>query len=128
MKKRKRILYVEDDLGPRESVSMILKDGNYEINMAVDGSEGLQKIRESAQPYDLIITGIMMPGMNGDEMVTIIRETDKDTPIIVISGNYERGSTLFKEGLVSACFAKPYNLHDVKSMVTLLLSDSRGTW
>ncbi len=124
---RKRILYVEDDLGPRESVSMILKGDNYEINMAEDGSEGLKKIQESAQPYDLIITGIMMPGMNGDEMVSIIRKADTTTPILVISGNYDRGSELLKEGLVSACFEKPYKLDEVKNMVTLLLSDARGT-
>jgi two-component system response regulator PilR (NtrC family) len=124
---RKKILVVEDDLGPRESFRMILKPF-YNVSTAEDGSEGLQKIKEAAQPYDLIITGIKMHGMNGDEMVSLFRETDTETPILVITGGcYERGCQLVKEGLVSACFDKPYNLDEVKSMVELLLTDTRGT-
>jgi DNA-binding NtrC family response regulator len=124
---RKKILVVDDDLGPRESLRLIFKP-IYDVSTAEDGSEGLQKIQESAQPYDLIITGIAMPGMCGDEMVSIIRATDTATPILVISGGrYEKGCELLKEGLVSACFAKPFKLDDVKNMVKLLLSDDLGT-
>ena len=128
MSMRKRILYVEDDLETQCILPLILKDINYKITMAEDGSEGLQKIQESAEHYDLIITGIMMPGMCGDEMVSIIRATDTETPILIISGgHYEKGCELLKEGLVSACFAKPFKLDEVKNMVKLLLSDDWGT-
>ncbi len=120
---RKKILVVEDDLGPRESLRLILKP-IYDVSTAEDGSEGLQKILESAQPYDLIITGIKMHGMCGDEMISIIRETDTETPILVITGGcYERGCELVKEGLVSACLEKPYSLSEIESMVKQLLGD-----
>ena len=124
MRKRKSILYVEDDFGSRSALPLILKDGEYEIHTAEDGIEGLRKLQESAQPYDLIITGIAMPGMDGDEMVSIIRETNMDTPILVISGGrYERGCELIKQGLVSACLPKPFGLDEVVNIVKLLLNN-----
>ena len=124
----KNILYVDDDENTRCLVKDILTEGGYGISTAEDGSDGLDKLQVTKVPYDLIITGIAMPGMQGDEMISIIRKTDTDIPILVISGGrYERGCELVKEGMVSACFPKPFECIDVLNMVKLLISDDLGS-
>ena len=123
----KNILYVDDDENTRCLGKDILTEGGYSVITAEDGSDGLDKLQVTKEPYDLIITGIAMPGMQGDEMISIIRKTDTDIPILVISGGrYKRGCELVKEGMVSACFPKPFEYIDVFNMVKLLLSDDLG--
>lgn len=120
-------MYVEDDLGPRLSVHMVLRKTEYEFETAENGGDGLKKIQETTVPYDLIITGIAMPVMCGDEMISIIRRKGLTMPILVITGQYERGCKLVREKLVSACIPKPYNLNEIMNTVELLLSESLGT-
>ena len=123
----KNILYVDDDENTRCLVKDVLTEGGYSVSTAEDGSDGLDKIQKTRKPYDLIITGIFMGDMNGDEMISIIRKNNIDTPILVISGGgYDRGCELVKESLVSACLPKPFNTNDLLNMVKILISDTLG--
>ena len=124
---KKRILCVDDDVGPRESLRMILTSNGYYVSTAEDASGALQKLQEAVTPYDLIITGIIMPGMRGDEMISKICRDNMDIPIIVVSGNHKKGCELVKEGLVSAFFPKPYTVTDLLNTVKILISDTLGT-
>lgn len=122
---KKKILIVDDELGPRESLRLILGP-LYELDMAEDGIEALNKLKESS--YDLIITDTRMPCMCGDEMISIIRkDIDMNVPIIVFdAGNiHEPYHTMLKKGLISACIPKPYSLQEVMSTIEieLLLSN-----
>lgn len=80
----KRILIIDDDYNMRETIQEILSGDNYDINLASDGKEGisLHKIR----PYDLIITDIIMPDMDGIEVIIELKRNHPDTKIIAISG------------------------------------------
>jgi PAS domain S-box-containing protein len=82
-----KLLYVEDNPDSREMTSLILEDFFDEIVVAVDGQEGLEKFRKGA--FDLIITDINMPVMNGLEMIERIRAEDSEIPIIVLSAHNE---------------------------------------
>lgn len=123
---KKRILFINDDLGPRETVECILsKTGYYVVSTAEDAFEALRKLQEAATPYDLIITDYRMPGMNGDEMALEIRKNNIDIPIILMSSWHdERLLKLVEEGLFSAFIAMPFNLEDFISKVRQLLGDS----
>lgn len=87
MTKNLRLLYIEDDQMIQSITMEILAPLFDEIFIASNGTEGLELYR-SASP-DLIITDISMPGMNGFEMISIIREQDNSIPIIVCSANDE---------------------------------------
>ena len=106
---------------------MLLRRTGYVFEMAENGEDGLKKIEETTVPYDLIITGIVMPVMCGDEMVSIICRKGLTMPILVITWQYERCYKLIRQCLVSACIPKPYNLNDILNNVKLLPSDSLGT-
>jgi len=83
-KSKLRILYVEDENTTRRLMTKLLEREGMTVYDAPDGSEGFALFHE-LKP-DIIITNLSMPILNGFEMINRIRQTDKETPIIVISG------------------------------------------
>lgn len=81
------LLYVEDSEEVRTSTLFILRELFSQITVAVDGKDGLEKFKLAK--YDLIITDLNMPNMNGNEMISKIRKVDLDIPIIVLSAHNE---------------------------------------
>jgi two-component system sensor histidine kinase and response regulator WspE len=84
-KRVKRILVVDDSITVREVERQLLLNQGYEVSVAVDGADGWNKIR--AEAYDLLITDVDMPRMNGLQLVQAVRSDDKlrDLPIIIVS-------------------------------------------
>jgi CheY-like chemotaxis protein len=87
-----RILVIEDDTQFRTTVGQILKAANYEVVLAADGDEGIQK--QMAEPADLIITDLYMPNREGLETIQHLRKDFPATPIIAISGGNISGTML----------------------------------
>ena len=76
----KRVLIIEDDADAAGVLEAYLKRENYEVMIAGDGPGGLDAARRW-QP-DLILLDIMLPGMNGTEVLAALRRRD-DTPVIL---------------------------------------------
>lgn len=81
------VLYVEDDATLRDELSLLLSDIFARVDLAENGQEGLAKIETNS--YDIVITDIRMPVMNGIEMIENIKKRYKNLPIIVISAHNE---------------------------------------
>ena len=77
-----RMLIVEDDRSLAESIADYLRD-NFTIDIAHDGEEGLYEAEKDI--YDLILLDIMMPEMNGYEMLEKLRKQSITTPVIMIT-------------------------------------------
>lgn len=84
-RRRKKVLITDDSITVREVQRQLLSGRGYDVQTAVDGVDGFNIARE--EPFDLIITDIDMPRMNGIEFVTKIRADGKlkDTPVVVVS-------------------------------------------
>jgi two-component system sensor histidine kinase and response regulator WspE len=82
---RKRILVVEDSITVREVERQLLRNQGYDVAVAVDGKEGWNLVR--SEHFDLVITDIDMPRMNGLELVSAIRadQSLKTIPVVIIS-------------------------------------------
>ncbi len=78
-----RVLYVEDDENLRLETTKIIERIFDKVDIASDGVEGFNAF--TSAHYDLVITDIEMPQVNGIEMSRNIRAIDKDTPIVVVS-------------------------------------------
>ena len=85
-----RLLYVEDDTKVRFSTLEFFNMFFKNITVCNNGQEGLNAF--SKKVFDLIITDINMPYINGLEMVQTIRKTDTEIPIFILSGQSDTNS------------------------------------
>ncbi|RJR47474.1 MAG: response regulator [Desulfobacteraceae bacterium] len=80
----KKILVVEDEFGLQETFRDIFRMEGYEVRVAVDGVEGYKAFHQFYP--DLVFTDVVMPQMDGLELVRKIRETHPETKVIYVSG------------------------------------------
>ncbi|CAI8795024.1 two-component system, chemotaxis family, sensor histidine kinase and response regulator WspE [Pseudomonas sp. IT-196MI5] len=82
---RKRILVVDDSLTVRELQRKLLLNRGYDVTVAVDGMDGWNALR--SEDFDLLITDIDMPRMDGIELVTLLRRDNRlqSLPVMVVS-------------------------------------------
>jgi DNA-binding response OmpR family regulator len=82
-----RILLVEDELHLAEAISQILKKQNYTVDMVHDGEAGLDYALSDI--HDLIILDIMLPKMNGLDVLSTLREENILTPVLMLTAKGE---------------------------------------
>lgn len=86
--KPNRILVVDDDAFIREMLAEILQSGGYETVTAEDGAGALE-VFERDRSLDLIVSDMVMPGLDGLGLIREIRKRDEDIPIVILTGNNE---------------------------------------
>lgn len=88
-----RILVVEDDRFFRDMFADLLGGQGYEVETASSGLEGAQML--ASHSYDLIVTDLVMPGVDGLRILTRAREIDPTMDVIVVTGNANVESAIF---------------------------------
>ncbi|WP_129644882.1 ATP-binding protein [Peristeroidobacter agariperforans] len=124
MAKGGKILVAEDDAEARELLMLSLSDGDYDLLQAADGIEALHLLR--TEHPDLLITDIVMPRMDGYELVRKLRQDESmsGTPVIFCSASYhEREVREMARSLgVRSTLSKPYDLEIVRETVNAALA------
>jgi two-component system, chemotaxis family, sensor histidine kinase and response regulator WspE len=84
-RQRKRILVVDDSITVRELERQLLQARGFAVDVAVDGMDGWNAIRGT--PYDLVVTDVDMPRMDGIGLVSLIKAdpTRRETPVVIVS-------------------------------------------
>jgi two-component system, sensor histidine kinase len=83
------VLVVEDSPEGRELVKRYLQSAGAIVETAETGQEGIKKALENS--YDVILTDIQMPDLNGYELASLLRQKKYSRPIIAITGHVTRG-------------------------------------
>ena len=120
-----RILLVEDDTGLQTSLTEILHDAGYAVDVSGDGIEGLFFGEE--YPVDLAIIDLGLPGMSGLELIRKLREQERQFPILILTARSEWQDKV--EGLESGAddyLTKPFHPEELKARVGALLRRSAG--
>jgi DNA-binding response OmpR family regulator len=119
-----RILVIEDDESITLGLCMNLEAEGYEVSIAMDGDEGLSRAR--VDPPDLMILDVMLPKVNGFEVVRTLRAEGCTVPIIMLSA---RGAEMDKVmGLELGAedyITKPFSLAELFARVTAVLRRDR---
>jgi two-component system, OmpR family, alkaline phosphatase synthesis response regulator PhoP len=120
-----RILVVEDDLSILTGVSMNLRFEGYEVLQAQDGTRGLElAVKESP---DLVVLDVMLPKMNGYEVVRELRRRGLGTPVLMLSAKgMERDKVLGLELGADDYVVKPFGVSELLARVKALLRRRYG--
>ncbi len=81
---KKRALVIDDEQIVLDSVGKILKDENYEVDVSLNGREGLNEAIE--QEYDIILTDIRMPDIGGMRVLRDVKRAKPSLPVVIITG------------------------------------------
>lgn len=120
----KRILIVDDDPDVHRLLEAALRDNGYSLESAFDGIEGLKRFQEGH--WDLVITDVIMPGMDGLELLGRVRGFSTRTPIIVmtVAATAEKIITAIRDNAFS-WISKPFTPQAVRDVVESALTTPR---
>lgn len=115
--KMNRVLIIDDEVSICRMLVYALSQNGIDADMATNGRDGLRKFNQ--EHFDIVITDMLMPGMNGNDVAREIRNSNKpSTPIIGISGT----SWLLDETEFDAVIKKPMSIFTlidtVKNLIT----------
>lgn len=118
-----RILLAEDDAAVRSSAQRILTNAGYTVTSAMDGPAALDQLNASPEPFDLLLTDVIMPGMSGSVLAREVRQRQPGIGLLYMSGFADDLSVL--ETVASSgvrCVAKPFTMQSLLDAVNDALS------
>ncbi|MBF0371692.1 MAG: response regulator [Magnetococcales bacterium] len=118
------ILVVDDDEALGKRICALLSWDGHRVRWAVNAREGLSL--HTKHPADLIVTEIYLPGMNGLELISVLRHRGDNVQIIALSRGYQRMSEELSLMLAKckgafAAFSKPVSVENLRSVVKAAL-------
>jgi excisionase family DNA binding protein len=118
-----RVLIVDDEPSVREMLEKTLRRLNYVVETAEDGAAALARVR--AGHYDLLITDLRMPGMDGLSLIRAARRRDAALPVIVITAYSTEASAIEAINIgVSGYLTKPFRVERIIRSVARALGQT----
>ena len=115
-----RILVVEDEIDLNRIICARLRDRGYDVLSAENGASALQ-IMESNR-FDMILTDVMMPKMDGFALADAVRSTDKSIPIIFMTARDDKASKMFGYSIgVDDYIVKPFDIDILLMKIAAIL-------
>jgi len=115
---RHRALLVEDDAGIRRLVERLLARRGIEVDSATDGETALMKL--SSNKYRILILDLMVPKVNGFQIIEFIKERNLGLPVAVVSAVSQQALTRLDLDIVKVVIPKPFDVDEfTKAIITL---------
>jgi len=116
------VLVVDDEDAVLRFVDRVLRDAGYRTVVANNGPEAIE-VAKQAGPLGALVTDVMMPGMTGDELARMLRQTEPTLKVLYLTGYSDR---LFKEKAMlwadEAFLDKPCTVKGLREAVSLLIT------
>jgi excisionase family DNA binding protein len=119
---RPRILVADDEASIRDLLAKTLALAEYEVDLVPDGRSAIERLR--IMPYDLLITDLKMPGVDGLAVIREARRLRADIPVIIITGFSTEASAIEAVNLgVSGYLTKPFRVPRVLATAAKALGE-----
>ncbi|MBN2324725.1 MAG: response regulator [Spirochaetes bacterium] len=113
---KKTVLVSEDDQDIAGLIQEIIGRKGYEAVLTKDGQQAYEEFKR--RKYDLVVTDLKMPRLDGLSLVKLIRETDKEVPIVIITGyGSEKNRALLKSYGVEKILSKPCTVKEISEAI-----------
>jgi two-component system cell cycle response regulator CtrA len=120
-----RVLLVEDELTSAKGIAMMLKSGGAVVDTADTGEEALELVRH--YDYDIIILDLMLPDMDGYEVVRRLRASRIEMPVLILSGLSRPQAKVKGFGLGADDYiTKPFDKAELLARIQALVRRSKG--
>ena len=123
----KRILITDDNEECRRSLATILAEVGYSVDLAENGKEALAQVKSSGRQFDLLITDLNMPDMDGLQLLTEVKRVDPDLPVIAISGSFSGRLLRFAATFGVAVLQKPFKRGPFLTLVESTVANASDT-
>jgi two-component system, NtrC family, response regulator AtoC len=116
MKHNIKILLIEDDQGSREALLMLLKGNGFNMKGCPSGKEGLDLL--AGEPFDIVISDLLLPDMNGIDILTQVKINSPRTEVILVTGHgsAETAVQAMKKGAYDY-ITKPLNIDELRIII-----------
>lgn len=116
------ILIADDDLAVLETTALLLERQGYKTITATDGAKAVSVYEQNKDLIDVILLDLMMPVMEGDKTIEVLRRINPKVKIIVLSGftNHDRYQKAIEKA--QACLAKPYTMREILAAIQKVLA------
>jgi two-component system, cell cycle response regulator CpdR len=121
-----RILIAEDEEAVRMLVRRALVEDGHQVVVTADGAEALDALKREDGRFDLVVTDIKMPVMDGIALALAAARDFPDLPIVLMTGyadQHERASGL--DALIQDVIAKPFTVAEIRFAVAAVLAGRR---
>jgi two-component system cell cycle sensor histidine kinase/response regulator CckA len=123
MKKKYKILVIDDDETVLEIIEHILASTGYHVQTALSGRKGLELAEMADGDVDLVLTDVVMPEMNGEDLALIFKRTYPATKVLFMSAYLRPGAVRYEElhGKVEF-LVKPFTSEKLKGEIKRILA------
>jgi CheY-like chemotaxis protein len=118
-------LVIDDEPGVRRLVHRILEPEVCRVIEAASGEEGLRLIQAGSPAVDIVLTDLVMPSLNGWDVIDTLAEYLPDLPVLAISAYAGLDQRTLAERLGTQVLAKPFDVEELQRAVSTVLADAR---
>jgi two-component system response regulator HydG len=124
MPKKVRLLIVDDDIGMTETLSDILEDSGYDVEVANEGFQAIERVK--ARAFDVILMDIKMPGINGVKTYKKIKKIRPEAAVMMMTA-YSDGEPV-AEALKEGAYGVMYKPIDIAKIADFIERMRKNAW
>jgi DNA-binding response OmpR family regulator len=119
-----RALVVEDDPAIRRLIEKLLLRHHVKIDVASDGSKAIEKLR--ANTYSVVVLDLMVPEVNGFEVIAFLKQSGSRTPVAVVSAVSQQALTNLDLDVVKVVISKPFDVDEFTKAILNLCAEAHA--